>query len=307
MSFTGVLRPGHCAIRVMEMGPALSHYIDRLGLLKTGEDAQGRVYLKGWDEHDSFSIVLREADAPGMDFLGFKVLSSADLERFDAALRAHGCAVERIAAGELKGCGQRLRFTIPSGHQIELYADKDQLGTSVGNLNPHPWPEGLQGMKACRFDHGLLYGPNLAAVADLFVNVLGFNLTERVMTPDQHMMGGFFSCSNKAHDIAFIEHPEPNKFHHASFLLNTWEEVLNAADLMSMHDIPIDIGPTRHGITRGRTIYFFDPSGNRNEVFCGDYTWYPDREPITWQTEQLGRAIFYHDRKINESFLSVVT
>ena len=307
MSFTGVLRPGHCAIRVLEMGPALSHYIERLGLLKTGEDAQGRVYLKGWDEHDSFSIVLREADAPGMDFLGFKVLSNADLERFDAALRAHGCAVERIAAGELKGCGQRLRFTIPSGHQIELYADKDQLGTSVGNLNPHPWPEGLQGMKACRFDHGLLYGPNLAAVADLFVNVLGFNLTERVMTPDQHMMGGFFSCSNKAHDIAFIEHPEPNKFHHASFLLNTWEEVLNAADLMSMHDIPIDIGPTRHGITRGRTIYFFDPSGNRNEVFCGDYTWYPDREPITWQTEQLGRAIFYHDRKINESFLSVVT
>jgi len=26
-------------------------------------------------------------------------------------------------------------------------------------------------------------------------------------------------------------------------------------------------GPTRHGITRGQTIYFFDPSGNRNESF----------------------------------------
>ncbi len=307
MSFTGVLRPGHCAIRVMEMGPALTHYISRLGLIKTGEDAQGRVYLKGWDEHDSFSIVLREADEPGMDFLGFKVLSNADLERFEAALGAHGYAVERISAGELKGCGTRLRFQIPSGHQIELYAQKDQVGTSVGNLNPHPWPEGLQGMKAHRFDHCLLYGPNLAPVTELFVNVLGFNLTERVMTPDQHMMGAFFSCSNKAHDIAFIEHPEPNKFHHASFLLHTWEEVLHAADLMSMHDISIDIGPTRHGITRGRTIYFFDPSGNRNEVFCGDYTWYPDREPITWQTEQLGRAIFYHDRRLNENFLSVVT
>jgi hypothetical protein len=36
-----------------------------------------------------------------------------------------------------------------------------------------------------------------------------------------------------------------------------------------MDDVPIDIGPTRHGITRGTTIYFFDPSGNRNEVFAG--------------------------------------
>jgi catechol 2,3-dioxygenase len=307
MSFTGVLRPGHCALRVMEMGPALTHYIERLGMIKTGEDAQGRVYLKGWDEHDSFSIVLREADAPGIDYLGFKVLSSADLDRFEVALRDYGCKVERIPAGELTGCGHRIRFEIPSGHHIELYAEKDHLGTSVGNLNPNPWPEGLKGMKVYRFDHCLLYGPKIADVADLFINVLGFSLTERVVTPDGTMVASFLSCSNKAHDIAFIEHPEPNKLHHASFLLHTWEEVLNAADLMSMHDIPIDIGPTRHGITRGRTIYFFDPSGNRNEVFCGDYSWYPDREPITWETEQLGRAIFYHDRRLNENFLSVVT
>ena len=307
MSFTGVLRPGHCALRVMEMQPALTHYVERLGLLKVGEDAQGRVYLKGWDEHDCFSIVLRECDAPGMDYMGFKVASTADLDRLEAALRAYGCAIERIPAGELMGCGHRVRFEIPSGHQIELYAEKDYVGIPVGNLNPNPWPEGLKGMKAHRFDHCLLYGPQLADCADLFINVLGFNLTERVVSPDQHLVGAFFSCSNKAHDIAFIEHPEPNKFHHASFLLMTWEEVLHAADIMGMYGIPIDIGPTRHGITRGRTIYFCDPSGNRNEVFCGDYTWYPDREPITWETEQLGKAIFYHDRKLNENFLSVVT
>ncbi|MET0064561.1 MAG: VOC family protein, partial [Candidatus Thiodiazotropha endolucinida] len=71
--------------------------------------------------------------------------------------------------------------------------------------------------------------------------------------------------------------------------------------------ISIDIGPTRHGITRGRTIYFFDPSGNRNEVFHGSYDWYPDHEPITWTADELGGAIFYHDQKLNERFLTVVT
>lgn len=69
----------------------------------------------------------------------------------------------------------------------------------------------------------------------------------------------------------------------------------------------IDIGPTRHGITRGETVYFFDPSGNRNEVFAGGYIYYPDKPPITWYDETLGPAIFYHDRQLNEAFLSVFT
>jgi catechol 2,3-dioxygenase len=111
----------------------------------------------------------------------------------------------------------------------------------------------------------------------------------------------------KEHDIAFIHHEEPGKFHHASFFLETWEDVLRAADLISMTDTSIDIGPTRHGLTHGKTIYFFDPSGNRNEVFCGgDYT-YPDHKPITWKAEDLGKAIFYHDRVLNERFLTVLT
>ncbi|MDP1340903.1 VOC family protein, partial [Klebsiella variicola] len=74
-----------------------------------------------------------------------------------------------------------------------------------------------------------------------------------------------------------------------------------------MTDTSIDIGPTRHGITHGQTIYFFDPSGNRNEVFCGGDYFYPDHEPITWDADMLGKAIFYHDRQLNERFLTALT
>ena len=78
-------------------------------------------------------------------------------------------------------------------------------------------------------------------------------------------------------------------------------------DGVFMNKVQIDIGPTRHGITRGTTIYFFDPSGNRLETFCGGYDFYPDMHPVTWNWEEVGAAIFYHDRKLNEAFLSVVT
>ena len=42
MSQSGVLRPGHVCIRVMDMDEARTHYIERLGLIQTDEDDQGR-------------------------------------------------------------------------------------------------------------------------------------------------------------------------------------------------------------------------------------------------------------------------
>lgn len=306
MSFTGVLRPGHVSIRVMDMREAFRHYSDRLGLIQTEQDDEGRIYLKAWDEHDWFSVVLREADRPGMDYMGFKVSDADALDRLEKSVEQFGCAVERIAAGDLAHCGERVRFEAPTGHKFELYADKDYLGNTLGTKDPEAFDDTVKGMGVDRFDHCLLYGDDLDGSVALFCDALGFDLSEQVIDGEL-MIGAFLSCSNKAHDIAFIRHEEKDKFHHASFHLESWEEVLRAGDIMSKYDIPIDIGPTRHGITRGKTIYFFDPSGNRNEVFAGGSTWYPDHPPVTWTAENLGKAIFYHDRQLNERFLEVLT
>ena len=82
MALSGILRPGHVQLRVLEMGPALHHYKEMIGLIETARDAEGRVYLKAWDEHDLFSVVLREADRPGMDFYGWKVRDAETLEHY---------------------------------------------------------------------------------------------------------------------------------------------------------------------------------------------------------------------------------
>ena len=304
----GVMRPGHVQIRVLDVEAALKHYRDLVGLIETDRDEQGRIYLKAWTEVDKFSVVLNPSDEPGMDFMGFKVVDEATLVQLEQDLLAWGCPVEHIPAGELRGCGRRIRFVAPSGHAFELYAEKEYTGKwGVTEVNPEAWPMDLKGMRAVRFDHCLMYGDELAATYDLFVNVLGFYLAEQVLDENGDRIAQFLSISTKAHDVAFIMHPEKGKFHHASFFLETWEDVLRAADLISMTDTSIDIGPTRHGLTHGKTIYFFDPSGNRNEVFCGgDYN-YPDHKPVTWAAADLGKAIFYHDRQLNERFLTVLT
>ena len=310
MALTGVLRPGHVQIRVLDLEQAVRHYTEVIGLIETARDRSGRVFLKGWDEHDHHSVVLRAASEAGMDYMGWRVDSPATLKKLAADVEKSGLAtgLAWIPAGEHPKTGERFRFTIPTGHVMELFAEKEKVGNGLTDLNPDAWPDGLRGMQPSRYDHCLLYGDDIDGTVKLFREVLGFGLAEQIIAgPDKLMIGAFLTCSNKPHDVAFIRQPVKNKFHHASFILDNWGEVLKAADIISKKHITLDIGPTRHGITRGETIYFFDPSGNRNEVFSGGYIYYPDKPTITWTDDELGRAIFYHDRKLNEKFLTVFT
>ncbi|WP_454916562.1 catechol 2,3-dioxygenase [Xanthobacter sediminis] len=306
MALTGVLRPGFVQLRVLDMPEAIDYYTKRIGLHQVTEGPDGRAYLKSADEFDHHSIVLRRADRAGVDLMSFKVLEDADLDAFEKRIVDYGIAVEHVPAGEQPGIGRRIGFTIPTGHRIELYAHADQSDPKPYTHNPHVWSVEPHGMAARRFDHALFYGPNIEQVLEFFVKVLDFRLTERVDMPDG-LLAIWLACGMKAHDIAFVKHPEPGKLHHISFELENWQAVGNAADIITHYDISIDIGPTRHGITRGQTIYFFDPSGNRNEVFAGGYTYYPDNPTRSWDETEVGRGIFYYERKLNDAFLSVVT
>lgn len=309
MALEGVMRPGHAQVRVLELDKAVTFYRDVLGLVETGRDDSGRVYFKCWDERDHHSLILREADEAGIDFLAFKVRDELTLDVLRDKLEAGGVATEEKAEGDLLETGRRVRFTLPSGHLIELFATKTQVGNGIPMTNPGPWCEQSEhGIAPIRFDHALLYGPNIAEVKKIFIDILGFYLVERVLTPDGEGEAAIWlSCGQKVHDIAFAEYPEPGKLHHVSFLMESWEKVLRAGDIMSMNKVDVDIGPTRHGVTRGCTIYAWDPSGNRFETFMGGYFPYPDYEPLTWTFDNFGQGLDYPQRKLHETFLSVVT
>jgi catechol 2,3-dioxygenase len=305
MAIDGVMRSGYVQLRVMDLPAAVHHYTEYYGLIQTGSD-DTRAYLKGWDEFDHHSLVLREADEPGMDHVAFKVRREADLDRMEGELRERLIAVTQIPAGEQLGMGRRIAFTVPTGHRIELYAASELVGNGLPTRNPDVWPDGLKGMKARNLEHVLLYGPNVEATTDILSNVLGLAVAEEVVTEDGARIGSFMTCASRSHDIAFIEAPE-TRFHHIAYFLESWDDIRNAADIIAKNKIALDIGPTRHGISRGTTIYFFDPSGNRNEVFSGGYQHYPDRPTMTWDAAELGKAIFYYEGRLNEAFLSVTT
>ncbi|WP_353192050.1 catechol 2,3-dioxygenase [Pandoraea pnomenusa] len=313
----GVMRIGHVSLRVMDMEAALHHYVKVLGMKETMRDAEGNVYLKCWDEWDKFSLVLTLSDRAGLNHVAYKVEHDADLDALQARIEAYGTAVDVLPEGALPSVGRQLRFPLPSGHEFRLYAQKEFAGTDVGSTNPDPWPDDTAGAAVHWLDHCLLMcelnpetGVNRVADNTRFMQeCLGFYLGEQVMVGPQNSVpiATFMFRCTKPHDIAFVGGPR-NGLHHIAFFLDDWSDVLKSADVMAKHRVKFDVTPTRHGLTRGTTIYFFDPSGNRNETFAGlGYLAQPDRPVTTWTEDQIGRSIFFHTGELHDAFTTVYT
>jgi catechol 2,3-dioxygenase len=215
--------------------------------------------------------------------------------------------VEEIAVGKRLASGRRVRFQIPTGHWVELYAEKAQLGNGLPTRNPPPFPDDLRGIAPNRLEHIFVFGPHVEDATRFFTEVLEFDVTERLDLPDGRPKATFLACNNAMHDIGLVEHDEPGKLHHFSFWLDSLEQVHRAGLVFGKTNVPIDTSLSQHGIGRAQTIYFFDPSGNRNEVFSGSYVWFPDRPTLHWDIENAGRAIFFPEGRVDPEYLEVLT
>ncbi len=313
----GVMRIGHINIYVMEMDAALQHYEKVLGMKIMHTDDAGNVYLKCWDEWDKYSVILTPSDRAGLHHVAYKVENDADLDVFQQRIEAYGVSTQMLAAGALPFTGRMLQFNLPSGHEMRLFAAKDYVGTDVGTVNPDPWPDDIRGAGAHWLDHCLLMcefdpanGVNKVVESTQFMmQTLDFHMAEQVMVGPENaiQLATWLFRTSTPHDIAFVGGPRMG-LHHFAFYLSGWGDVLKAADVMGKNKVKIDVAPTRHGITRGETIYFFDPSGNRNETFAGlGYLAQPDRPVTTWTEDELWRGIFFHSGEESGAFTSAYT
>lgn len=305
----GIMRLGFVQVRVTDLEAARRHYVEVMGLQETANTGD-KVYLKGWDEYDHHSLVLVKSGRSGLEKMAFKVHTYEDLERLEKQIKEHGASVTRVSKGENYKIGEGIRFRLPSGHTMELYVEAERVGKALPSVNPPPWPDGLLGVGAPRIDHLLITAEKPAETIDFLMRACNFYMSEMVVE-NEHSdtpIAAWLFRSYTPHDIAIIPGPD-EKIHHFAFWLDDWNEIRKAADVFSKNDVPIDVGPERHGITRGTTIYYFDPSGNRNEVFSGGYIAYPDMPVVRWTVDQLARGIFYFNHRSEwiEGFTGVVT
>ncbi len=302
----GILRLSHVDIKVPDLDLAAAYYTEVIGMLEV-ERTDDQVFLKCWDEQDHHSLALRYDPRVGLDRMSFKVEHEDDLAELEKAVETYGYAVERISDGEAVGQGESIRFDTPSGQEMELVHEVTRVGGLLPKVNPHPVPEAMmKGIAPPRMDHLLVTAEEVGEATKFYMDVLGFRLTEQLLDGDGHQIGTWMERSHSPHDLAVVSGVNGG-LHHFAYWLDDWDHVRKAADILAYNAIQIDVGPTRHGITRGETIYFFDPLGTRNEVFTGGYRPDPDFPTITWTEDNIGKAIFYYEGELNDRFMKVHT
>lgn len=309
---SGIMRIGHVDINVLDIEESRNYYENVIGMEVTREDADGTLYLKCWDEWDKYCLIMRPSDEATYNKVAYKVEKDSDIEILQARIEAQGVETEILEAGSVPECGRILKFNSPSGHEFNLYAEKTFVGKVVGHTNPAPWPINGKGIKAHWLDHILLMVDSperLMKATTFFEEVFDFKLAEQVCVgPEGSLQAAtWLSAGNTPHDLAFVAGPETG-MHHFAFFLDGWNDILRAADVMAMNNVKLDITPQRHGITRGETIYFFDPSGHRLETFAGlGYAVCKDMPTVTWTEDELWRGIFYHTGQENGAFTTAYT
>jgi len=280
-----IVRLSHTELRVADPGWSRAYYADTLGLQVTHEEA-GAIYLRAMEERGHHSLILRQADAPSVGVLGFKVWSEEDLDKAAHWFRARALPVAWIARPFM---GRVLSVRDPWGVPLEFYASMDRLPPI------HQQYRLYRGVKPLRIDHFNLFSADVdAAVA--FYNDMGFRVTEYTADEDtgrtwaawMHRKGG-------VHDIAFTNGTGP-RLHHVAFWVPTPMNIIDLLDLMATtgYLANIERGPGRHGISNAFFLYLRDRDGHRTEIYCSDYqTCDPDLEPIRWDLKDPQRQTLW--------------
>jgi catechol 2,3-dioxygenase len=270
-----IVRASHIELGVRDLARAKAFYVDCLGLLATDETADA-LYLRGVEERNHHSIVLRQADEPDATALGFKVASEEDLDRAAAWFKAQNLPV---SFPELPHQGRTLRTADTSGMPLDFYFKMDQAPSMLQRYAAH------QGARIQRIDHLNCFTPDVQAAYD-FYRGLGFRLTEYTETEDEdaQLWAVWMHRKGNVHDLAFTNGHGP-RLHHIGVWTASALDILHICDVMatSGYLANMERGPGRHGISNAFFLYIRDPDRHRVELFTSDYlTVDPDHEPIRW-------------------------
>lgn len=280
-----IVRLSHVELGVRDIAASRAFYADTLGLQVSAE-TEDMIWMRGMEERNHHSIVLRRSDTADAGALGFKVFSEGDLDKAASFFAGKGLPVEWIK----RPCqGRTLRTRDPHGVPLEFYATMLRLAWT------HQRYALYKGVKPLRIDHFNCFSPDVdESVA--FYNEIGFRVTEytedaesgRLWAAWMHRKGG-------VHDIAFTNGRGP-RLHHAAFWVPTPLNIIDLLDLMSTtgYVANIERGPGRHGISNAFFLYVRDPDGHRIELYCSDYqTVDPDHEPIKWDLKDPQRQTLW--------------
>jgi len=294
-----ILRLSHASIRVTDLEKSKYFYSDLLGLVETEKDGD-YLYLRGIEEGQHHSLILKKASSGGLSYIGFRVSRGEELDKAKQELESLGLKVIKYKE---KGVEDGLLFETPQGIPIFLYYDMEYVGDLRMAFHKH------RGISPVRLAHVNYMVKDLEKEVNFLKEFLGYYETEYFLDQNGNKAVIWLTRRGDSHEIAIARSSKKVPgFHHETYYVHDVKDIIRAADIMASAELwdSIERGPGRHGATEGYYIYLRDFDMNRIEFFTNDYVVLdPDKwKPVAWKYEQLRYRSDFWGKPIPQSWLS---
>ncbi len=291
-----IMRAAFVELQVTDLDASQHFYAELLGMIVSAH-TDDAVFLRGWEERQHHSLILRRAPLATASRLGLRVRTEADLDRAAAHFAGEGLTTRWIDAGSDPGMGRSLRVWDPFGYPLEFFHDIEQFETQHQRFDLH------RGAPLLRFDHLNLHAPRVEDTFRFWLS-MGFRCTEYISTDGvggdevERITGAWMRRKPTVHDIALTAGTGP-RLHHFAYWIGEPAGVMRTCDQLAggyRTDV-IERGPGRHGVSNAFFVYLRDPDGHRIELYsCDYYTGDPDHQPLRWSVNDPRCRSFYGAR-----------
>lgn len=287
----------HVAITSPDVEASVEFYVNQVGLTVV-DRVDGAVFLRCWGDYYAYSVVVVPGDEPALQTMAWRTASAEALEEAAKRIEAAGSQGEWVEGHKI---GRAYRFTGPWGHCVTLHWDveRHQAPGHVASIYPdRPEKRSKVAGAPRQLDHVTVATKDVDAFAKWYNDVLGFRIMARTVLDEAPIsVFSVLTTNEKSHDLGVVldGSTRAGRINHYAFWVDTREELLIAADVLLENGIPIEYGPSIHGIGEQNFLYYREPSTLRIELNTGGYRNYvPDWEPNTWKPS-LGSNNFYRN------------
>jgi catechol-2,3-dioxygenase len=252
-----VTRIGHIGLVVSDLDGYGEFLTGGLGLTETRRE-EGRAYYALGTRHHQVRIT--EGAALGCDGIGFDVSDAESLASLRGAVEEAGLEIVSDKPYD-DTAAEGFSFQIPQGPTVELCAGV-QLAPDPGAYPNDFYRARGDHIKLQKLGHVGIGSPDPDAVERVFVDVLGFRISDR--------FPGVLSwarCNADHHSVGFAPAAAPG-VHHMAFEIQSLAHYERLVDHLALSGLRLIWGLGRHGPGNNLFAYFDDPSGTMIEVYA---------------------------------------
>ncbi len=304
----GITRTGRAVLHVTNLEASKKFYVDALGFYETESDTD-HMYLRGYEEQNHHSLLLKKADQAAVEVISYKVYDEFQLEKLVEIAIKNNLSHKWMEKGTQRAMGRTLRIQDVSGLSLEFYAEMEHVDCLMRRYDLY------KGARIQRIDHINCLVPDVQKAYDFYRDELDFRCSEYTEDDEGNLWAIWTHRKGNVHDQAFMNGDGP-LLHHVGFWLPDPLALIHACDVLASMGMAASIerGPGRHGLSNAFFLYLRDPDGHRIELYFGDYfTGDGDFKPKRWSVHDKTRQTFWGheapDSWFDEAspFLHVVT